>query len=232
MSLLSVAKGAAAYLGIDVPDVVTSSTEREHVELFEFIAEAAEFIRDQRDWQALQVRATITSGDGATEAFDFPADFLRLPKAAQVWSTRLYAPLAEVDSTDRWNEIVTREYDYVSGVWIRFGDQIHIKPAPTATETVSYFYISGNIWRASAGGSARAQPDADSDEFRLNERVLKLGAIWRWKMSKELPWEADFNAFQDALARSIIDDKTSRQIVVGRRGRVRGARVAYPRNLS
>ena len=85
MPLIDVAKEVAKRVGVEVPTVVASSTDRTMVEMLSIANEMATSIVDAYDWQTLSLIYTIT-GDGTTESHALPADYRRMLKKAQVWS--------------------------------------------------------------------------------------------------------------------------------------------------
>ena len=232
MTILSVAQEVATYVGIDVPDALTTSSDRDHIELVETIREAARMVAfdSGHDWELLKAQATIT-GDGSTEAFDTPSDFERFVLLNQLWTTRLTSPLRVASDEQEWLDILVTDADYVSGVWILLGGQIQIKPAPEASELVYYYYIKNRIF-ASSGGTPKANFTADDDTFVLSERLLKLAAVWMWKSQKGLGFQVEFQRFRTALEHEMANNIGRRVLAVGRERVPRGVQIAYPRSLT
>lgn len=114
------------------------------------------------------------------------------------------------------------------GWWIMLGGQMQFSPAPPASSPARFAYISKDI-----GTNAAAAPIAaftqDSDVFALEDRLLTLGLIWRWKAQKGYEYAEDMATFEKALSESAARDKGS-QAVRGRRSSVgmRGTRAAWP----
>lgn len=232
MSVLTVAQQVALKIGLEQPDALVTSTEREHIELSEILQDAAEQIAfdSDHDWQLLNTLRTET-GDGSTSTYSLPPDFHDFVRGGQIWTSRLQYPLRLAETLDVWLEIEIRNYDYVTGVWIKTGDQIQVKPTPEAGEELSYYYQSKLIFAPAVGANLAAFA-ADTDTFRLSERLLKLCAIWLWKAEKGLPYEEDMEIYQGAMAREVLKDAPSRVLAVGRKSRLRGAKQAYPESLS
>lgn len=225
-TVLAITKRVAPAIGIEVPTVLYGSTIREQVELAELANDTAEAIAKAHEWQALKTLHTL-NGDGSTEDFALPADYDRMPKDQKLWSSRIQTPLTHVTSTDRWLELDIRSYGFVIGVWSLFGDQVHIKPAMVATETAKFYYLSARYAKDS-GGTAKAAFSADDDTFRLNDRLLRLGMIWKWKENKGLPYGEDMADYEDALSEEISADKGARILRVGKARLSKGLTVAYP----
>lgn len=226
MTILSAIQNVSASISITRPDAVFSSQEREHFELQVLANSSASHIAKDYEWQALKALATLT-GDGILTAFSFPADYDRMLKKAELWSNRNAKPLGHITDTDRWLELEVRQFGFVSGLWSILGDQINIKPAPASGELVKFYYMT-NKWARNEPGAAKAAFTADSDGFRLSERLLELCMIWMWKSRKKLPYAQEKDDYEDAKEKLIVADKGSRIIRVGQVRALRGAQIAYP----
>jgi hypothetical protein len=228
MTLLSVVQNVCLVVGLAKPDQVAASTDREMQEMMRVANEVAIRIRDAEfDWQALQVQTTLT-GDGTAVDFNLPEDYARMPTKASIWSSRWSWSLQQVPSTDAWLELQAVPVMAVVGRWITFADQMHILPAMATGETAKFFYISGLIVKPS-NGSNKALFDADTDTFRLSERVLELGMIWQWRSQKGQLGQDDEDNYSRALYTAMNNDNGSKPIVSGNaRVRFRDARTAFP----
>ncbi len=230
MTILNVCKGVAPVIGLDIPTLVFTSTDREHIELAALANEMAERIASAHEWQKLSVEETIT-GDGSTTAWDLPSDYDRMLTKAQVWSSSLETPLSPISDRDKWLGLDVQSYDYVINAWIIYGGQMHIKPALASGVTAKYFYQSSLLVTPDSG-SNKAEFTLDSDVFRLNERLLKLGMIWQWRANKGLPYVEDMSTYERLLDKLGTRDKGSRMIRLGRVSRPRDVDIAYPQEIT
>lgn len=230
MTLLSVTQSVCKTVGLDVPSAVASSSEREHVELMEVAQEMAERIAKAHEWQVLNTVATNT-GDGTTEDFDLPSDYDRMLKKAQVWSSSLETPLSAIPDRDQWLGLDIRSFDFVINAWIIYGGQMHIKPALASGVTAKYYYQS-NLIIAPSAGSNKTAFTADTDTFRISERLLKLGMIWQWRANKGVAYAEDMTNYETLKERLISDDKGSRMLRIGPARVSRDVTTAYPMNIS
>jgi hypothetical protein len=230
MSVLTVAQAVAKKIGVAVPETVASNTNREIVELFEIMNEMGERIMRGHDWRLLMTLETIT-GDGSTEDHDMPADYDRMINDAKVWSSSLETPLSHIISVDDWLGLDIQSFDFVVNAWTLYGGQLHIKPALATGVTAKYYYIS-NKFAKDSGGTAKAAFTADTDEFRLDEQLLKLACIWAWKESKGQSYAEPMMDYEFLLERLVARDGGSRDLVVGRRGRSNGVKTAYPKSIT
>lgn len=229
MTVLSVAQDVAKYIGMEVPTALLSSTDREHVELAEIIQEMATRISRDYDWQKLSAIATIT-GDGSDTDFDLPSDYDRMIVDTGLWLSSLQAPLTPIDSLDKWLELDVLSFGFITNAWIMYGDQIHIKPALATGVTAKYFYQS-NLIVSPASGSNKTAFTLDTDTYRLDEQLLKLGAIWRWKAEKGQAYDEEMADYEELKGQLIVRDRGSKMVKVGQPRTPSSLGIAYPYSL-
>ena len=229
MSLLTVFQQACTSgIALEKPSAVYGSTTREHVELANIANEMAAMIAASHEWQILNKIAVIT-GDGTTEDFALPADFDRMLDKSQLWSTSLETPLSPISDRDDWLELDIKTFDFVINAWIIYAGEIHIKPALSTGVQVKYFYQS-NLWGLN-GSTPISEFTADTNTFRIDERLLKLGIIWKWREMKGLPYAEDLATYERLLAKLAMRDKGSRIIRLGKAVLPRDTTVAYPQSI-
>lgn len=230
MTILSVIQDVAPVIGIAVPDAVFASTTREHVEIKSLANEMAVRIGKAHDWSLLRTLQTYT-GDGSTEAFALPSDYLRMLKKANLWSSAYQTPLTHVLDTDRWLEMDIRAFDFVIGAWSMLGGNIEIKPTMATGVTAKFYYLTNKVVISNAS-EQKTTFTADTDSFRLNERLLTLGMIWQWKANKGQSYGEDMANYEAALEQAIGEDKGSKVIRVGRARMPSDASTAFPQSIT
>lgn len=230
MTILSVFQEASTRIGIARPDGgIMSSTEQEHMELAALANEVGAMIARSSEWQALiRLRTFTVAADDADSAVSLPSDFDRFPKGMKIRSDAWAGqPLRRIVDLDEWNLRRLEPVAASPSAWTIIGGQIHLNPQPPATETLSFYYLTRN-YALDLGGTAKSAFTADDDSFRLNERTLKLGIIWKYRAAKGLPSDGDLADFEQALAEDIERDKGYREIVIGRRSVPRDVSIAWP----
>lgn len=232
MTVLSVAQEVALNIGINQPTEIFSSTDREIEELRDVMLDMAERIAQGHDWQTLTKIATVT-GDGSTVSFDLTtvaSDYDRMIVETEVRSSSLETALTHITSLDRWLELLTQSFDYVINAWTIYGGQIHLRPALSATDTAKFFYVSNLI--ADDSGTPKVEFTLDSDTFRLDEKLWKLGTIWQWKENKGQAYAEDLETYEERKERLVVRDKGSKKIHMGRVRMPSDARLAYPQSIT
>lgn len=236
MTVLSVIQDVCLAVGVTRPDQVFSSTAREHQELASLARECAKMIAydSGHDWTKLKTIGTFT-GDGATGSFDLPADFYRLLRRASMWpSATPSMPYNFIADTDQWFGALQGGFGLI-GAWTMIGEQVHIRVGGSTgylgnTNTAQFYYLTSNYAKDLAG-VLKADFTADDDTFRLNERLLKLALIYRWKQDKGTDYSEALSDFQNTLFEQIGNDGGSKLITVGGRGSFPGVTTAYPWQL-
>jgi hypothetical protein len=230
MTLLSVVKDVCAVVGVAQPAAVVTAiaVNRTMQEMFTLANEMAQRIAyDNRDWTVLRKTTTMT-GDGIATSFPMPADYKRMLLTANVWgpSSQL-APMSFVPDTDEWlNRRARNTTSFSYGEWTMLGGQLLMHPVMSTGATAYYAYLDKNCVNLTGGGVSDAFV-ADTDTFRLDERLLKLGMIWQWKANKGTSYAEDMGTFSDALAMAMGHDSPA-PIIAGRTPMSANAKVAIP----
>lgn len=223
MTVLSACAEAAIELNQTEPTALFSSTGRFEKELRLQANRAAVAIAQAYDWQKLLVLGTFT-GDGTAEAFDVPDDYDRMPKKGKLhsssWQTSTFRKAKDLDE---WLYLKDTSLSATPGSWVVIGGQFNVFPAMAVGETARYYYITKNIISGD-----KPLFTADDDTFLLNERLLTLGIVWRWRKQKRLDYAEDLKDFEIAMSEEIGKDRGSNIITVGRQRMPGNATIAYP----
>ncbi len=230
MTLLAVVRDVCAAVGVALPSSVFTNltanrTMQEMVALADEMAQRIAY--DTRDWSVLRALQTYT-GDAVQTEWPLPANYKRMLLTTNVWSSlNSQAPMAFVPDTDEWlrhrlsNTIVNG-----IGMWTVLGDNLIIQPALGVGVTASFAYLDRNCVALASGGYGDSFI-ADTDRFRLDERLLTLGMIYQWKANKGSAYAEDMSTFGDALAVAMGHDQPA-PILIGRSPISHNARVAIP----
>ena len=122
-------------------------------------------------------------------------------------------------------------FDFVVNAWTIYAGQMNIKPALATGVTAKYFYQS-NLIVAPNSGSNKIAFTADDDSFRLDERLLKLGIIWRWKELKGQSYAEPMADYEELKERLVARDRGSRMLRIGRVRMPSDVTTAYPQAIT
>ena len=208
MSLLSIIEDVADEVGITKPTEIVTSTDNNVIQLLSIANREGKALASRYRWTRMLAEATwtivaaadqglinsaiVTAGD-----FDYIMD-------DTMWNRTTSLPILGSLNPVDWQTLqafpVTGPYQQYK---IEQG-KIFIDPAPTSADTAAFHYKTTS-WCESSGGTGQARWAADTDVGRLNEELLTLGIIWRWRKRKGLEYAEDFNIYEiqvmDAMAR-------------------------------
>lgn len=235
MTILSVAQDAAVKLNRARPSSLFSPSLDVSfaAELLLAAKDTAEsLVKEDHDWRDLTTLGTC-QGDGATVSFPLATvapGYERLIKTAKLHSLRFRnATFRPAKDLDEWLFIKDNLLVGSPGNWVLLDGSIQIFPAMPVTDTARFFYIS-NRYALSGGGIPQSAFLADTDTFVLDERLLRLGIIWRWRADKRLEYAEDLKNYEIAKSAAMGSGKGNQAIVVGRQ-RMRAESLAYPAML-
>jgi hypothetical protein len=204
MSLLTMCQAAAAQLSVTVPSLVMLGSDDTSVILRRLADEEGLALMGRYPWQALQREHTFTTTAADTQTGGIPSDFDRvIPDTVFNRNTRrrVAGPL----SPDEWAQTKASLVTYVNPTFRIRTDAFLMTPNPPAGETVAYEYISKNFCKSS-GGTGQAAWAADSDLGVLDERLMTLGLVWRFRQAKGLPYGEDLALYERRVADAQMRD--------------------------
>jgi len=187
-TLVQLVQDLAKNVGLQVPDVVVTSSNRSMVEALSFANEVGEELSRRVDWSELYSTVTLT-GDGTSAPHDLPAAFERV---AQGIAVRAAGNTVRALTRMEWGALTATEGD--PRYFLLENDAISFWPYLASGATATVGYIS-SAW--CTGGSAFA---ADTDTVVFPDDLFSLGLIVRWRRQKGMDY-ADYEAeYEAALA--------------------------------
>lgn len=215
MTALSAMRDASVLLIKRKPDVFFSSTGRFEMELTTLLNQVAKDIAEANDWQSL-MKISELAGDGVTESFPMPADYSRMMLASSMADAHSwFLGYTHVTDINDWLAFKRGAMAWVPpGVWTLMDNRFQFLPPVSSGTKALLPYISKNIVRAS-DGSLKSEFTADSDTFVLDERLLTLALIWRWRETNHLDSTGDQLNFEKVLSEKAGRDKGARAIRKG-----------------
>lgn len=236
MTILSAARDAAVKLNRTQPTSLFSPTSdiTFAAELLLAAKEVAEsLVKEEHDWRDLTSLATCV-GDAATTVFPLATvapGYTRLIKGGKLHSLRFRnATFRPAKDLDEWLFLKDNLLVGSPGNWVILNGSVQIFPPMPVSDTARFYYIS-NLYALKTDGTPQAAFVADTDMFALDERLLRLGIVWRWRANKGLEYAENLKDYEVAKM-AAMGVATGNQIITVGRQRVSGAHnVAYPAML-
>ncbi len=213
MSLLDIVQDAAVLCNLPAPTSVISSSDPNVPLLLRLANQEGRELSRRHDWQALLVDFTQTSV--ATEKQTaLPTDYDRLTAYPEVWNRSLGLPYNGPTSPRTWGTLKGLAVTSAQPGWWRltsssvspFGPTIEITPAPTAGETLAFYYLT-NTWCRSSAFVDQDSWESDTDEALIPDRLITLGMVWRYKQAKGLDYAENMSTYEREVERACSRDK-------------------------
>jgi len=210
MTILSLVQKTARSVGLAVPTTVVGSTDRNTIQLLALANEEGEDLAARTQWTAMWKEQTFTQVAAALQGTiqggivsDGDYDYILNDT---MWNRTTSLPVLGPLNTMDWQTLqafpVTGPYQQYK---IEQG-KLYFDPAgANATDTIAFHYKTTS-WCESSGGTGRSEWTADTDVGRLDESLMRLGLIWRWKKQKGLEYAEDFNTYERRVMNAIARD--------------------------
>lgn len=196
MSLLTICQDAADRLGIVRPSSVVGSTDQQTLRILGYAQEEGKSLQKDYAWQVLVKEASFTATATETQSSAIPSDFDRFMDDTFYNRTRkrpVYGPLNSHDWS--FSKAVVANVLIESFRQRGSTSDILLTPTPTAGDSYYYEYVSKN-WCQSSGGTAQSAWAADTDTGILDEEVMTLGVVWRFRQAQGFDYDEQFRKYQ------------------------------------
>lgn len=208
MSLLTIIQAAAQQLSLAVPATVVGNTADTQVHLLRLAQEEGRALAERHMWQALMREHTFTTTAAEAQSSGLPSDIDRdriVPSTLfnRTQRRRVVGPMSPEEWQHHKSQLITR----VNPAYRIRQSTFYLLPVPPAGETIAYEYITKN-WCTSSGGTAQSAWAADTDTAVLDEKLITLGIVWRFKQAKGLEFQADAELYNRSVMDAVLRDGT------------------------
>lgn len=207
MSLLTMVQNASVSLGLASPSsVVGNSTQ---VQMLSLMQLEGQDLRSRGQWNALKRICTFTLSTSDVNQGAFNSDIVTAGDFDYMlgdtfWNLTLkqmiWGPMNEVSQEQLIAIGVAGPYQQ----WVSLGGDLYIYPQPGSADSATFQYMS-TFYAKAANGTLKASFTVDTDTGVLDESIMTLGLIWRWKRANGFDYAQEFNTYekriQDALSR-------------------------------
>jgi hypothetical protein len=205
MTCLSIVQSVCKRVGINSPNAAVTSADQQVLQIVELCNEEGQELASRATWQALIDEGTFTTlaqeDQGALSSI---APGLKFIINDTIWNRTLNRPVFGPLSAQRWQQNKSSDLTGPYPSYRIRGDRLLFNPEPTAGDTCYLEYVSKNWVESSSVGYDSWQ--ADTDTTLLDEQLIILGTIWRWKAAKGFEYAEDFNKYEKRVLDSIGRD--------------------------
>lgn len=210
MAFLGMIQSVARRVGLVAPTAAIGNTDENVIRLVELANQEGDDLSNIYRWQRLCNEATFTSVATESQGSILTlagTDFNYLANDT-VWDRTQNRPVIPVTDVE-WQRMKASS---VTGPYYNFrirGNLFVVLPTPSAGHTIAFEWYSKNWCSGSAGQSAWA---LDTDVGVLDEDVMKLGILWRWKAVQGLDYAEDFQTYQLRVQNNAARDGAKRKL--------------------
>jgi hypothetical protein len=222
MSLLSIVNNAFLELSgqANFYGSVYSSGNSDALLLMQLAQRTGDDVARRWGWKNLKVPGALT-GDGVTTLWVLPTDWASMGEASLLVSN-LYPllPLAGPILPEKLLLMKALPAMPIRPVWRMIGGNIEIWPALAAGELVTLEYRS-SCWVLEIDGvTRRPRWTADLNTSLIDESLIELGVIWRWKEAKGLQYAERFAEYERRFDATAGQEDTGRMVSMTNKGGV------------
>lgn len=219
MSLLQIIQDTALMVGVDNNGSTYTSAingDQTTQQMVAFVQLAGDELARKYDWQALKKPLTFT-GDGTTTLWSLPADFGRVLPGEAFWSSKYPSvPLGGVVTDEEWLAITSVPIQPQRPIYRFYQNKFQTYPALASAEVATTQYRTDYWITSSDGLTARGRWVADTDVSLIEERLLTLECIWRFKRQKGFDYSEEYRTAQVAIERAAGQDNGPRTVQMAR----------------
>ena len=178
---------------------------------------AAEQLSKVKNWSELVSEHTFALST-SDQDYALPADF-RWIVPNTTWDRSDDRIVINPISGEEWQFL--KAWTTVAGLnrraRIRSG-QLEFEQTITSSDngkTIAFEYLS-SYWAETSGGTAKATFTLDTDVCRLDEQLLTLGLVWRFRRAKGLSFEDERQEYDEQVMLTKAADGGARRLNMGR----------------
>lgn len=217
MSLLSIAQSLILKVMSQKPTVAASAIDPKILQAVEYINEAGQELAARATWQALTSESTFTTvatqSQGVITTLAGP-DFAFMVNNT-MWDRTRRRPVFGPKSDAQWQQLMAQ---FNQGPYLQYrirGNQILFLPVPPVGDAIYFEWVT-KFWATDATGvTGKSSFTQDTDVAKLDERVITLDALWRFKKANNLAYDEDFNKAEDAINDLIARDGSKPTLNLG-----------------
>lgn len=208
LTCLQIIQTVCKRIGITSPNTAFGSYDPQIIQLLAISEEEGQEQATRYPWESLQTEATFT-----TLATQLQGDLSTIAQGCDyiindtIWNRTLRRPVYGPRSQADWQQQKAMQINGPFNSYRIIADQINFYPIPVAGQTCAFEYQSKN-WITPAGGGSSSAWTSDTDTPKLNDQLIILGTIWRWKNAKGLDYSEDFSKYErrvlDAMGRDAV----------------------------
>lgn len=196
LNAIQIIQTACKRLGLTPPSSAVTSTDNAILQLVALCEEEGQESSSRYPWEVLQTEATFTTVAAELQgAMSTIAPGWNYITNDTMWNRSLRRPVYGPKSQQDWQQVKAMQLNGPFNSYRIKSDNVYFYPAPSAGQTVALEYQSKQWVTKSVGGTATTFA-SDLDTPLIDDQLITLGLIWRWRQAKGLDFSADFSKYE------------------------------------
>jgi hypothetical protein len=191
------------------------SNDQQIIQIVSIAEEEGQELQERYGWQGLQTEATFT-----TVAASLPGSMATIAPGYEhvvngtAWNRTLRRPLYGPRTEQEWQQLQAIQMVGPFHSYRIKDDGFYMFPVPPAGHSCAFEYITKNWISKSAGGTSDVFTN-DADTPLIDDRIVVLGTIWRWKAAKGLDYAEDFSKYERRVLNKMARDASKPVLNMG-----------------
>lgn len=212
MTLLSIIEDVADSIGLNKPTSVIGNTDQQVKTLLAMAQLEGKDLAKRDDWSSMQKLVSHTTlsteEQGELETIAPGFDYLI---THTMWDQSIDRPVNGSLTPQKWSQL---QANNILSPYAEFrirDKKLFLYPVPTTGSTLAFEYMSKN-WCESSAGTGQQRWAADDDVGILDEDLMTLGIIWRYKRAKNFDYSEEFRTYESRVSHAIGHDGDAQTI--------------------
>jgi hypothetical protein len=207
MTCLSIIQSVSQELGITIPNAAVTSADPQVLQMVSLLNKegVALAARPSEGWQALQMEATFTTVAAEIQtSVEAVAPNYKYIINNTIWNRAQRRPVFGPLTPQQWQ---AQKGWFTTGPYSQYrivNGNIEFIPEPAAGEACAFEYAT-KAW-VTDGSTTFTSFTTDMQYSLLDEELLKLGLIYRWKQVKGLDYSENKVEYEDRVNQAIARD--------------------------
>jgi hypothetical protein len=219
MTLSTMLNDVVDQIGVARPSSYISGTDQTARTLVALANSEGLTLARKIDWTNLVKEATHTTlaaeSQGTLESIiDGGEDFDYIVNDTLWDRTQIYRNMGP-NSPQSWQRVKANVSVGPYSAFRIWDGTLYLYPAPPAGNTLAFEYKTKHWVENAAGDTSYERWNADTDVSRLDEDLMKLGIIWRFKQSKGFDYAEDMRTYELEVAKAMARDGGKRVLNMG-----------------
>lgn len=198
MTLLAIAQDVASVVGVPQPTSVTDM-DVDQAQMLGLIRLVANELARDVDWNILRRTHSFATVADERQPGSMPAGFSRFTMVDRKvrFTVGDNSPMVGPVTPDQWRTIAVQPVPAVGSYWRVIGNEIYIRQAPAANVSISFEYFTKYYVRGE-DGAEKARFSENEDETDIDNDLIVLGGIYKWKRAQGLDYAEEMADYERA----------------------------------